>query len=310
MSEFTAESHATVLDHFGATALDGQSCNPWAPVFRAEVGGQPVAVKRTCEGIGAWARGLAEQGVPVVAPVDLDVPNPADLGGTMWAAYPWIAGRRYDASPADLDSAGDLLGRIHNTSVPEADLTAFRWPDHDPGETLADLDELRSTFEHFAPDQAEHFMAAVEPLGRRFGPEVLPVVRAAGLPVTEVSLDYKANNLVYTDGGPVLVDPDNAERAPRLLDLAMAVLLFHNEEPAAPPRPFDTAEWQAFRGGYLRQVDLTHAERAVWPQALLYTFWEWGTWTITSADDWQWAEDHQRAFLENLTVTDTNQYPL
>jgi hypothetical protein len=40
----------------------------------------------------------------------------------------------------------------------------------------------------------------------------------------------------------VLVDLDNGEHAPRLLDLALAALLFHNEHPQAPPRLFSLRE--------------------------------------------------------------------
>jgi hypothetical protein len=49
-------------------------------------------------------------------------------------------------------------------------------------------------------------------------------------------MNDKANNLVYPPAGPVLVDPDNGDFAPRLLDLAQAVLLFHTEHEPAPPR--------------------------------------------------------------------------
>ena len=59
-------------------------------------------------------------------------------------------------------------------------------------------------------------------LGRRFA-HALPSLRTADLPAAAVTSDFKANNLVYTSTGPVMVDPDNGGVEPRLLDLALAV---------------------------------------------------------------------------------------
>lgn len=65
----------------------------------------------------------------------------------------------------------------------------------------------------------------------------------------------------------MLVDPDNGDFAPRLLDLAQAALLFHTDHDSAPARPFDRTQWSAFIGAYLGEVDLTDDERVLWPMA-------------------------------------------
>ena len=81
----------------------------------------------------------------------------------------------------------------------------------------------------------------------------------------------------------MLIDPDNAERGPRLLDLALAALLFHTE--TATYRAFDAEEWAWFRDAYLDHVELTAAERALWPAALDYQAWEEVGWALGD-DDW------------------------
>jgi Ser/Thr protein kinase RdoA (MazF antagonist) len=117
--------------------------------------------------------------------------------------------------------------------------------------------------------------------------------------------DFRAINLRYRGGVPTLVDPDNAEYAPRLLDLALAALLFHNEIEDGPGRLFDDAEWAVFIGAYLRQAELTGAERSLWPAAVRYMLIEWGFWTLTDAAEiGAWAQPAQRAFLHDLAGTD------
>ena len=102
--------------------------------------------------------------------------NPARLGADAWVAYPWIDGRPYDGSVADIMAAGELLGRMHAAGCDGAGMARFSWPEY-----------------------------------------------------SDKEVEQAAVNLLCRDGVPTLVDPDNAEYAPWLLDLALAVLLFHNE---------------------------------------------------------------------------------
>jgi len=159
------------------------------------------------------------------------------------------------------------------------------------------------------PHAAEPVVARLVGLVRGFMSEVLPPIRDARLPCVNAIMDYKANNLVYTPAGPVLVDPDNGDFAPRLLDLAQAVLLFHTEHEPAPPRLFDATEWSAFIGAYLRQVDLTELERTMWPVAVEYMICDEGHWALTN-DVEEWREPRQRAFLLALAEARAGDYPL
>jgi Ser/Thr protein kinase RdoA (MazF antagonist) len=308
----SAADFADVFAQFGITPTQPWSCYPWAPVFPAERDGTALVLKRaatrTSDAVATWCRHLAAAGIAVVTPVDLPVANPAVVNGQTWVVYPWISGRRYEAGPTDVAAAGDLLGRIHAASSPGLAIRAMRWPEYAPGEPARNLPLLRATFAEHASDQLERVIARLDPLGRSFETVTLPAMRGADLPVVVGTSDYKANNLVFTLDGPVLVDPDNSERMPRLLDLALAVLLFHNELETAPGRLFTTAEWTVFRDAYLAHVSLTEAEYAAWPDALDYQLWEEGSWAIEDCTEWH--VDRQRDLLVDLASCPRGAYPL
>jgi Ser/Thr protein kinase RdoA (MazF antagonist) len=131
-----------------------------------------------------------------------------------------------------------------------------------------------------APGIARHVVNRTGPWHRTFIAETLPAIRDSALPFVADTIDFKASNLVYTATGPVLIDPDNADYLPRVLDLAIAALLFHNELETAPPRLFTQSEWDAFAQAYSGRVNLTDLEVELWPTALRYVISEWGTWTL------------------------------
>lgn len=305
------EAAADFIDVFtrlGVRPTQPWSCYPWAPVFPAERDGVAVVVKhasaRTPDAVADWCRHLAASGVPVVTPVV----NPVVVDGHAWVAYPWITGRRYEPRPTDVAAAGDLLGRIHAVPAPGCALGDMRWPGHEPDELERILRLLRARFAEHAPEHVERVMARLDPLGRGFATVTLPAVRGADLPVVVATSDYKANNLVFTANGPVLIDPDNGERMPRILDLALAALLFHNELETAPGRLFTLAEWTVFRDAYLAHVPLTEAEYAAWPDAMDYQLWEEGTWAIEDCSEW--GVDRQRALLVDLAGCPRDRFPL
>lgn len=294
--------------------LQERSIYRWAPVFRCMVNGRPTVLKRTASplpdalGVAVWTTTLATTGLGVVAPVQSPGTGqplgPVQVGDLVWVVYPWIEGRQYDGSPADLLAAGELLGRLHAAGTTTHGLPTFQWPDPDQESVTEDVNALQTALGSLA--------GALQALVRRFPTEVLPVIRDAGLPVADASMDYKANNLVYTDAGPVLVDPDNGERLPRLLDLALAVLLFHSEHHPSPGRPFTATEWVVFRDAWLRHVRPTPDECSLWPTALEYMLSEWVVWQITDSDTLGEDSDdpRQAALLTTLATFDANAYPL
>ncbi|WUD73404.1 hypothetical protein OG937_17825 [Streptomyces sp. NBC_00510] len=311
---------ADVFAHFGVAEGDrpARSVHPHSPVFRCRVAGTEAALKKAASpqtaaaAVAGWTRALAARGVPVVTPLDGPAANPARIGEGDWVAYPWVEGRPYRGTEADIEAAGDLLGRLHAHSADgPAAVPAFTWPDHGPTDLEADLDALRPALARHAPAVREAATARLELWSRTLMTRLLPALRDAGLPRVVASMDFKANNLVYAEGGPVLIDPENAEYAPRLLDLALALLLFHTESPGAPPRPFTPREWAVFHDAYRRHCTLTAAEVALWPVAVRYMQVEWGVWTLldaTESDDW--ADPRQRAFLTALALAGPDGRPV
>jgi Ser/Thr protein kinase RdoA (MazF antagonist) len=308
---YQSKDFPDLFAHFGADDVPECSIYPYSPVFPCRIGDRPAVLKRTrgrpdhAAAVVAVTRQWASQGVRVVTPLDLPVANPVRLGQENWVAYPFVAGQPYTGAPAEVAAAGDLLGRIHAVTGP-AVFPSFEWPEHGPDSVAEDVAAIRQVVGAWA---SAGTVARLEKLVSDFMTEVLPAVRDAGLPVVNGSLDYKANNLVFTASGPVLVDPDNGDLAPRLLDLALAALLFHTEHEPAPSRLFTATEWGTFARAYLRHVSLTDAERAAWPAALVYMLSEYGIWALTNdADDWQ--DTRQRAFLLALAASAPDDFPL
>ncbi|MFI0977749.1 phosphotransferase enzyme family protein [Streptomyces sp. NPDC021093] len=314
-----SSEHAEVFRHFKVKSSDipDSSCYPYAPVFQTVVDGTPAAVKRTrgplpyAEGIAQWLRELSLLGIRTVQPLPC-LGNPAALGEHVWVAYPWIDGIPYNASPAHFSGAGDLLGRIHAAPVTGAGMFRFQWPQADQASTDEDIAGLTGVLAKYAPDLTNSALPRLTAWLNAFRSDTLVSIRSANLPTAPVSMDFRANNLVYdAENTPTLIDPDNAEVAVRLLDLALAVLLFHNEAAGGPPRLFDAAEWATFRDAYTAHVQLTPEERTAWPTALRYMLLEWGVWSLIAAEEWNdWEDPHQRAFLRNLAETEPNSFPL
>ncbi|GAA4104422.1 phosphotransferase [Nonomuraea soli] len=293
--------YSEVFQRFGIEPQD--SIYPYSPVFRGEIEGRQVAVKRThyAEFMGPWVRELHSKGIAVVTPLA----GPHKIGDFHWVAYPWIDGRAYDGSIDDVAAAGAFLGRLH--AQPGGSLPAFPWPDHDEESVQDDIDGLTKALSTYRPDLREQVLDRLAPLLRAFMSTTLPAIRDAGLPAVDATVDYKAVNLVYTEAGPVLIDPDNGEHIPRLLDLALATLLFHNDLAGEPAALFDEHQWAAFRDAYLGHVELTETERALWPTALTYMLLEWGVWSVCNDD---WADPRHAAFFADLITVDTARFPL
>ena len=307
-----AADYADVFSHFGATQVPECSIYAWSPVFSCEIHGRPAVIKRTrrtpadASAVAAATREWLAGGLAVVTPLEVGIANPVLLGDTHWVAYPFIEGRAYTARISEITSAGALLGLMHARPAGPARLPAFRWPDYDETRVTEDVELLREVMTPYAPPPV------VERLVRlisSFAADVLAPIRDAGLPQVNVSMDYKATNLAYTRAGPVLLDPDNGDFGPRLLDLAQAALLFNTDHAGAPPRPFDLAEWSAFIAAYLRETELTDDERRLWPTAIEYMLCEEGHWAFTGAPE-EWQDPRQRTFLLALAQVQASDFPL
>lgn len=307
-----AADYAEVFAHFGAEQVPEHSVYLWSPVFSCLIGGRPAVIKRarrTPEGAAAVAavtRAWLTEGVPVVTPLELSVANPVRLEEKNWVAYPFIDGSSYAGLTSELEAAGSLLGRIHALGAGETRLPAFCWPDHEQAQEETDVELLRKVV---TPHVPQNILDRLVTVMSGFVTEVLPALRHQQLPSTNVCMDYKATNLIYTPTGPVLIDPDNGDFAPRILDLAQAALLFHTDHELAPARPFDRAEWATFIGAYLREVELTDEERQSWPLAVEYMLAMEGHWAFTGEPK-EWLDPRQRSFLLALARARAEDFPI
>ncbi|WP_150460143.1 phosphotransferase enzyme family protein [Nesterenkonia ebinurensis] len=315
----TADSEATtgeLAEGFRLSGMHAESLTRFARVYRAQTAaGEDIVVKRTpgdagrTEALMRWTRSLDHAGIAVVIPAGLDVANPQEIHGEHWVVYPWIDGAPYTGTEGQIRQAGDYLGRMHAVEVPTQGMRTYSYPDSDYSEVVSDCRTLEGVLSSQGDTEA---IEVIRELGRRWWQESLPGLKKHDdeLPRTAVSSDFKANNLLYTEGGPVLVDPDNGGVEPRIFDLALALVLFHNEGDGAPGRLFTDSEWETFSRAYLRHVQLTDRERELWSAALDHMLWEEGTWVLEDNDAAAWADSRQRAFLLNLAHTTPESYPL
>ena len=229
----------------------------------------------------------------------------------VWVVYPFIHGTAYAGASSEIRAAGALLGRIHavgmhhafglkvsETVVPIA-----------ADEVAHDTDAIVQRVAQAFPDRAAAARALLLERTQRYVQDVLPRLLALRLPLTNASWDYKASNLVYApDGGPVLVDPDNAGRIPRTYDLAIATLLFHNEA-GEPGRVFSAPEWHTFVEGYAQHVRLSAEELSVWDDVLLCAWIDEALWLLRE-DEAGWSDRRQSGMLMSLLSTPLTSFAL
>jgi len=301
------------------------SIYPWSPVFRATLRGADgtptdVVVKRSMrtrervDALARWQRNLVEAGVPAITPIAIDgVDATVEADAMSWIAYPFVSGPPWDASIEQIELAGLALGRQHAASATfdDPDLPRFPWPEPTPERVAEDVGEIASVVANEHPDGQALADRWTDEL-TLFPTTILPAIRDADLPSFPVTFDYRVTNLVFSPDGalPLMVDFENGDVGPRLLDLAHAVLLFALETNPNPGRLLDAGEWSRFRDAYLAAAPpLSDVERNLWPTALTYVRLEFGTWHLTEGAEWDWPGN--RPFLRDiLTLDEHARFPL
>ncbi|GAB3251584.1 phosphotransferase enzyme family protein [Arthrobacter pigmenti] len=306
----------------------------WGPVFKTRLalasGGAVDAVVKTtwsdpaeAAALGRWQQHVAVAGLQCVQPLELaTVDLPLTVSDTTWMAYPWIDGDPWPGSVESIAAAGRGLGLLHHasSSFDGAALPHFDWPVFSRESVDEDVEAMEVVCaEQAAQLEAEGYSLDCVELADRWAKELrafhydtLPAIQDAGVPRCAVSLDYRASNLIYpaTDRPPVLIDFENGEVAPRLLDLAVSALLFASETASNPGRLFSREEWDAYLSGYLESAPpLSREEIALWPEALKYMRLEWGTWHLTDGAEWDFPGEG--SFLRDLlTLQEAERFPL
>lgn len=292
------------LEAIGAFELQAaERIYHYAPVFKVRhpACSDALVLKKTRSPLSAahaiqrWLKALNQHhGRPCcVEAVPELAPNPRQCGEDCWVVYPFLRGQDYAARPAQLQAAGHLLGSMHSLAR-SFGLPQYDWPLQDAGSLEEDrqgLLELQARLK--IPISEAVFKWLSEHL------EIRAQLKASYLPAATSCWDYKANNLIFHPDGPLLIDPDSGGFLPRILDLALAVILFHNDLAQAPPRLFNAEEWRAFLRGYTQQVVITEEEQELWPLALKWMLLEEGLWLILN-DTEGWENPHQARYLQDL----------
>ena len=293
-----------------------KSIYPYAPVYKVEQGGESYIVKNTVSPIeeavklANFVGRLHKLGVPIVAPVPMSVDNPQQVDETVWVVYPFIKGMSYTGKDDEIYEAGKLLGRIHYLSSEnnEEGLDIYDEFDFEEQEIKEDLEEIIGHAEKrgISLDEgqlSEQILRIIEQQ------EALKVLK---LPSVATPYDYKADNLIYNDyAKPYLIDPDNATFLPRIYDLALALLLFHNALDTAPDRIFDIKQWSLFKKGYFEFVEITDMERKHWQDVVRHIFLDEVIWLMADFEE-GWDDQRQVNFFNSLLslVKDMESYDL
>jgi Ser/Thr protein kinase RdoA (MazF antagonist) len=159
---------------------------------------------------------LAEEELPVVAPLQLDGSTLLHAGGYRFALYPRQGGHWPELnSAAEREWIGRLLGRLHAVGAtrafrhrPEIDIESFGW------QSRAYL------LEHdFLP---AHIQTAYRTLSEDLLQQIESQQAAAGQP-RKIRLhgDCHPGNILWADDGPHFVDLDDCRSGPAIQDLWM-----------------------------------------------------------------------------------------
>ncbi|WP_347757036.1 hypothetical protein [Agrococcus sp. ProA11] len=297
----------------------GASLSAWSDVWPARVHGGAeevhAVVKQTWsspEPLEAWQRTLVARGIRTVAPLVPPVTVGEGDDAECWVAYPRLAGREWvgrvsAAGTADLAAAGRLLGQMHVASEALAidGFPGFEWGSAERASIDEDISAIRdSADEHWPGADVSHWVAQLDDFA-----SLLERVRAADVPQLPASLDHRAANLLFDAEGALMLDLENAALAPRILDLAVAVLLFPLEHAGSGGSALGNDEWVAFRDAYLEACPLTRQERELWPDALTYMKLEWGTWHLTEGVESE-PEGNLGYLHDLLTLDEHARFPL
>jgi len=292
---------------------------PYAPVYRIRKEGADLVLKRTgyprssAGAIARWLYKLRERQVDVVAPVDGFEPNPRQVqpfDKWCWVLYPFVEGRPYSGSRADLQASGRLLGRIHakGGDLGQDMLRLTGMPALDQQKLAARMAACAERLTQWRPDLLKQFQdkaaSQLEDI-RRARPQ-----KASTLPASACSWDFKASNLVFSGNAvATLVDPDHAGRLPRIYDAACAALLFHCDLQPSPAALWSSGQWSAFYQAYNEQVVWNPEEGAAWRQALTVAWFEEALWLLAHFSE-GWEREGERQYLIDLALVDFERFRL
>ncbi|WP_413381009.1 phosphotransferase [Alkalihalobacillus sp. 1P02AB] len=275
-----------------------QSIYSFSPVYKVD----EMIIKRTqsplekSKRLIRYTTYLNQHGVPVVLPVSLKVDNPQQIQDDCYVAYPFIQGNKYTASEKNIRQAGELLGKIHalspaNNPYQLPHYHVFDFYKHEVEESIVSIRQFTKQYQANIDTERlyEHLLESVQSQ---------EAIKAANIQWLLTPHDYKANNLIYQKQ-PILIDPDNAIWIPKLFDLALSLLLFHNELDSAPNRVFTNEEWRWFLEEYYTYSSIKEEEKEWWLAALNHVFLDEVMWLLAEVEE-DWERIEQRQLFESV----------
>lgn len=308
----------SVWNHFfdKLTVESCESIYTYASVFKIKTTQDTYVLKQTrsplveANKITSWCESIKSTGLSIVTPVLLSASNPIEYEEDVWVVYPFYEGVQYIATNEQIAQAGDYLGRLHKANDSSILLPLFEFPDEVSFESFAeDYKQLLSNAKANSYTISEKLRLYLQDQFTKFEglvDKLTILVRDQNIIWTNATWDYKANNLIFRkQNDPCLIDPDNGGYLPRVFDLALAVLLFHNELLSAPHKLFDQDQWGMFISSYKRHVTLSDEEIALWPDAINFMALDEAIWLLGDDQD-GWKDNHQGQFLYNLANSFTD----
>lgn len=298
-------SSVSILRQFGFDIKEEQeSIYPFSPIYKVD----NFIIKRTqspldeAHSLVNYLNYLNSEGVLIVTPVHLKNGNPLQIGDECYVCYPFIEGQDYHATSKEIRQAGELLGQIHSLSSKDNlyELKEYDVFDFDHDEVDDHIEKIGQFISFYQVDINLDYLKEV--LHRAVLKQ--DKFKNASLTWVETPHDYKANNLIFKDS-PVLIDPDNAAWIPRVFDLALALLLFHNEISSAPGRVFTSDEWKLFLEGYNKYQTLTDTEINLWEDTVNHVFMDEVMWLMAEEEE-DWERKQQRDLFVSVTSLISN----
>lgn len=310
------EKYSKVFDAFDINTSNTELIYKYAPVFKCKYKKQTVVLKRTKSEedkalkLFEWSKYLCNNNVEVVTPIDKNGFNPIKVDDKLWVMYPFIEGRKYNGTLQDIKKAGDFLGRLHLAGENRKTLiNGFNWSaynDEFMDEVKEDIENITQKYKNIV--EGRYLNKLKLTIDNMFNKK-LSLFKKVELPMVDGCWDYKANNLVYTNGDvPVLIDPDNCGYIPRIFDLALALILFHTEMDTAPGRIFTQVEWEAFKSAYVKHIKITDIEKEIWVDYLNFVFIDEALWAIVNIEDDE--PKRQKDFMKSLLMFEPEKYVL
>jgi spectinomycin phosphotransferase len=238
---------------------------------------------------------LINKGVSLVSPVLFKGEDHHMIEENRWVVYPFINGPHYTGNQDEIFRAGQLLGQIHMHSkdIFTHGFSLSSYDDEFIEEVLGDINTVNRDYKtEFKYDQK-----SIKTL--------IKEIDQYNLVHVDGTWDYKGNNLIFGDK-VTLIDSDNSGKIPRIVDLAIACLLFNTECKTAPNRLFTKDEWQVFLSGYKEHITLSSDEIACFPLLLELMFLDEGLYAVVDLEDDE--GDYQKEFIVNLTQINFTKY--